>query len=182
MKTERKDKHFIKKPIYPGGNKALKELIKQELKYPKEALEKKIEGVVRVRYTIDKNGKVTKTQVMVHLGHGCDEEAERVVKLFKYNVPKNRKIQVHFHKTINIRFKLPKKPEIKLVYEQKPKPSEESKPLTYSYTISYWYIVALNYLNVIPVLTKAIQEQQAQIENLLQTVNSQQQEIDRLNK
>ena len=117
----------------------MKAFIARELKYPQEALDKKIEGVSRVRFTIDKNGNVTKTQVMVHLGHGCDEEAERVVKLFKFNVPKNRKINVHFHKTINIRFKLPKKPVIKLVYEQKEKtPSAKpGAPITYNYTINY---------------------------------------------
>jgi protein TonB len=135
MKKEKKEKHFIHKPIYPGGNKAMKELVARELKYPKEALEHKIEGVVRVRYTIDKDGKVIKTQVIMHLGHGCDEEAERIVKLFKFTVPKNRKIKVHFHKTINIRFKLPKNPTLKVVYEQKA--SAPSSGNIYNYTISY---------------------------------------------
>ena len=134
MKKEKRDKHFIKKPIYPGGSRAMKAFIRKELKYPKEALDNKIEGVVRVRYTIDKDGHVVKTKVLVHVGHGCDEEAERIVRLFKFHVPKNRKLKVHFHKTVNIRFKLPKKPTVKLVYEQKP--AEKKKSTSYNYTIN----------------------------------------------
>ena len=118
MKKAKKDKNFIKKPIYPGGNKALKEFIKKELKYPAEALKNKIEGVVPVRYTINKKGKVVDTQVLLHLGHGCDEEAERIIRLLKFHVPKNRNIKVHFHKKLNIRFKLPKKQSLKIVYEK----------------------------------------------------------------
>lgn len=112
----------------------MRAFIRSELKYPEEALDNKIEGVVRVRYTIDKDGKVVKTKVLVHVGHGCDEEAERIVKLFKFHVPKNRKLKVHFHKTVNIRFKLPKKPTVKLVYEQKSEKKESTS--SYNYTIN----------------------------------------------
>ncbi len=134
MKRERKDKSFIKKPIYPGGKKAMREFIQRELKYPKKALDNKIEGVVRLRITIDKAGAVVKTQVMLHIGYGCDEEAERIARLFKFYVPKNRKIKVHFYKTVNISFKLQKKPAIKFVYKQKPAAEEESS--SYDYTIN----------------------------------------------
>jgi len=64
MQKERKDKHFIKKPIYPGGLKAMRALIRKELKYPKEALESKIEGTVYLRYNIDYKGKVTSSKIL----------------------------------------------------------------------------------------------------------------------
>ncbi len=137
---EAKDKHFLKKPIYEGGKEALFDFIKKNLKYPKEALKNKIEGVVIVRYTINRDGKVIKTEVKNSLGYGCDEEAQRVVKMLKFHVPKNRKLKVLFHKKIHIRFTLPKKKKttnkVEISYSSQKK--EEQKPKTsYEYTIEY---------------------------------------------
>lgn len=137
---EAKDKHFLKKPIYEGGRNALFEFIKSNLKYPKPALENKIEGVVIVRYTINKDGKVIKTEVKNSLGYGCDEEAERVVRMLKFHVPKNRKIKVLFHKKIHIRFTLPKKKStsknLQISYSSKNK-EKSSTGTSYEYTIEY---------------------------------------------
>ncbi|TVQ48053.1 MAG: energy transducer TonB [Saprospirales bacterium] len=137
---EAKDKHFLKKPIYEGGRQALFDFIKRNLKYPKEALKNKIEGVVIVRYTINKDGKVIKTEVKNSLGYGCDEEAQRVVKMLKFHVPKNRKLKVLFHKKIHIKFTLPKKKDapkkVEISYSSQKK--DEQKPKTsYEYTIEY---------------------------------------------
>jgi TonB family protein len=109
MKKEKKDKHFIKKPVYEGGAAAMKTFVKENLRYPREALKGQIEGTVHVRYTINHKGKVVETKVIAGIGYGCDEEAERLVKLFEFSVPRNRKIRVQFHKTIHIHFRLPKK-------------------------------------------------------------------------
>jgi TonB family protein len=109
MSKERKDNHFIKKPFYEGGITALRKFIKENLKYPKEALEKKIEGTVLVKYDIDYTGKVTEAKVLKGIGHGCNEEAKRLIKLLKYEVPKGpRKLKVSFHKETKINFRLPK--------------------------------------------------------------------------
>ena len=115
MARPKKDDHFIKKPIYPGGLKAMRQLIKSNLKYPKDALTQKVEGSVYLRYGIDHTGKVSEVKILQSLGHGCDEEAERIVKLFLFEVPKiPRKLKVAFHKNIRIHFKLPKeKPALK---------------------------------------------------------------------
>jgi protein TonB len=143
MKKEKKDKNFIKKPMYPGGNAALKKFVKQELKYPKEALKYKIEGVVRLKYTINSVGNVIKSQVMISLGHGCDEEAQRVVEKLKFFVPKNRNIKVQFHKHINIPFKLPKPKKINVKYtvtkDDKANSTSNTKDqqTNYNYTISF---------------------------------------------
>lgn len=141
---EAKDKHFLNKPFYEGGREALHQFIKKKLKYPKEALESKVEGVVVVRYTIDKNGNVIKTKVKTGLGHGCDEEAQRVVKLLKFIVPKNRKLKVLFHRTIHIRFTLPKVKEaqkksidINYTSSEKEKTEDKGKSGSYEYTIEY---------------------------------------------
>ena len=43
MQKEKKDKHFIQKPVYKGGKKNLKDFITKALKYPEAALNEKIE-------------------------------------------------------------------------------------------------------------------------------------------
>jgi len=140
MKAPRKEKHFIQKPSYPGGPKALWTFIRKNLRYPKEAMENNISGIVRIRYTIMGNGEVTETQIMHSLGHGCDEEASRVVKLLRYNVPKQRKMKVKFHRSINIKFKPPKKKSLNVTLsksEPKAKEKKEEKEKGgYEYTIN----------------------------------------------
>lgn len=109
---ERKDNHFIKKPIYKGGNKAFREFIYGQLKYPKEAKKNNIEGVVIVRYEIDYKGSVVKTKVKKGIGFGCDEEAQRIIKLLKFEIPKEPyKLKISFNKETKIQFKLKKKEE-----------------------------------------------------------------------
>ena len=145
MQKERKDKHFIKKPIYPGGREALKKFIGANLKYPKEALENKIEGTVSLKYTIDYKGKVTESHIISGLGHGCDEEALRLANMLKFEVPKSgRKVRVHFHKDLHIHFRLPKKKPQKQVkmsyqYTQTSSKSKSGKAKSgggYGYTIT----------------------------------------------
>jgi protein TonB len=132
VKKERKDESFIKKPIYKGGGKAMNEFIYGLLKYPKEAAESKIEGVVFCKYDIDYQGNVIDVRVIKGIGYGCDEEAVRVVKLLKFEIPKNpRNLKILFHKDIQIHFKP--------VAVQIPKPSTQAPQQ--GFQISY-HIVA----------------------------------------
>lgn len=108
MQKEKKDKHFIKKPVYPGGPQAMRQFIRENLRYPQEALGQKIEGTVTLKYAIDHLGHVTEAKVVAGLGHGCDEEAVRLVKLLRFEVPKHRGVKVRFTKDIHIHFRLPK--------------------------------------------------------------------------
>lgn len=121
MKKERKEKSFIKKPVYPGGSKAMKQFVNEHLKYPEEAAKHQIEGTVTLRYKINHEGKVVHVDVISGLGYGCDEEAIRVVKLFRFQVDKVRKLRVTYHKNIHIHFRKP---------EQKP----VKKGVSYTYT------------------------------------------------
>lgn len=101
-------------------------LIKENLKYPAEALKNKIEGKVQLRYEIDYKGNVVKAKVISSLGYGCDEEAQRLVKLLKFHMPKiPRKVRLKFNKTIRINFKLPKK-----------KPKKVTVPMTKAKVVS----------------------------------------------
>ncbi len=148
MQKEKKEKNFIKKPIYEGGAKAMKAFIAKHLKYPPEALAQKTEGTVYLKYSIDHKGKVIDTQVISGIGHGCDEEAKRLVGKLEFKVPKNRGVKVLFHKNIQIHFHLPKvapkQTTTQLQYTLIPKKTtkqdqskQNDKGGSYSYTIAY---------------------------------------------
>lgn len=132
MKKHRKPESFIPAPSYPGGYEALKKFVGQNLVYPPEALQKSIEGTVRVKFEIDHKGNVSKPEVLDGLGYGCDEEAKRIVSLLKFEATKVRGLRVIHHKTININFRLPPKPSITYSF----KPSENKDGTTSGYTIN----------------------------------------------
>jgi TonB family protein len=108
MTDYQKKKKFLELPRYGGGNEEFKKFIARNLRYPKEALEKKIEGKVMVGYEIDDNGFVHNPRVLRSLGYGCDEEALRVVGLLRFKKVKNRGVRVRMNTKTNIVFKLPK--------------------------------------------------------------------------
>lgn len=154
MKKERKPKSFLQKPHYPGGTKAMRKFLSENLQYPAEARKENIKGTVRIKMTIDYHGHVVNTKVLVGLGYGCDEEAQRVVKLLRFEIPKQRKVRAVFHKTINIHFKTPSK-EIrdqpvaaapqqitytitgKVAEKKKAGKEDQDQDGSYSYTISF---------------------------------------------
>lgn len=144
MRKERKGKDFLHKPVYPGGIKAIKKLIEEELQYPEEALEKRIEGSVYLRYDINYQGKVVDAKVITGMGYGCDEEAVRLVKLLCFEVARTRGVRVLFHKNIRIHFNLPKEQKaptsVQYTYQvsTKAKPVEKKKPgKSIGYTIRF---------------------------------------------
>lgn len=147
MDHKKRDKHFIHKPIYEGGDKALRAFIGQHLQYPEAALAQKIEGTVHVEYDINHKGDVVDARVIGGIGYGLDEEAMRVVRLLKFSVAKHRGLRILFHKRIQVHFRLPtSKPapveqplSFQYVYtteQSGSKPEDESGSSGYSYTIS----------------------------------------------
>ena len=79
-------------PIYPGCRQddmekersctesKIGKFIKKNLKYPEDAIRKKIQGTVTVRFVIEKDGQVTNVQYANDIGGGCAEEAVRLVQ------------------------------------------------------------------------------------------------------
>jgi TonB family protein len=125
---EQKPKNFIQNPTFPGGTKGITEFIYKHLRYPKLAVESKLEGVVVLRYDIDNQGVVKKVQVLKSLGLGCDEEAIRVVKMMRFDMPTNRGLRVTFHKNIRVQFKM----LLQQVLEMPPKVPVEQPQIQYS--------------------------------------------------
>ena len=63
-----------------GGKNDFKEYLNRSVVYPKEALLKKVNGRVTVRFTVQPDGQLTDFEVVKGIGHGCDEELIRAIK------------------------------------------------------------------------------------------------------
>lgn len=124
MEKDKKKTKFIHQPEYPGGPKELTNFIYKHLRYPQAALDANVEGTVMVEYDIDYLGNVIATRILHSLGSGCDEEAARVVRMLKFDVPKNRGLHVIFHQKARVKFK-----------KLKPEP-QVAPPMQVTYTVS----------------------------------------------
>ncbi|HEX7413416.1 MAG TPA: TonB family protein [Bacteroidia bacterium] len=69
-----------KTPEYTGGLAALKKYMKENNKYPKDALEQKVEGTVFVKFTVTATGNIENAEVQKPVFPSLDEEALRLVK------------------------------------------------------------------------------------------------------
>ncbi|MDR3286892.1 MAG: energy transducer TonB [Prevotellaceae bacterium] len=128
---EKKQKHFLVHPTYPGGNKALSEFISQNLHYPEQAAQNDISGSVHLQYVVTDDGFVESVQVLKGLGYGCDEEAIRVVKLLKFGSVRNRGMRLKSTKRIKINFNKTVKTQ-DIIYNLK---QDENQTTKISYTI-----------------------------------------------
>lgn len=96
-----------KMPQFPGGKKALQKFLSENIKYPEQAKQLKFEGMVIVEFLVDKTGKIINPLVVRGIGGGCDQEAQRVVKLMPDWTPgyqKGKAVNVRYH--LPIRFRL----------------------------------------------------------------------------
>ena len=82
----------------------------ENLKYPKDAAEKKIEGKVFIAIVIEKNGTISDVRFLKGLLPSMNEEAMRIIRLTsgKWKAAKNNGVPVRFKKTISIEFRLSK--------------------------------------------------------------------------
>ena len=147
MKKKKKEKHFLKLPQYTGGKESFSKLLRENLKYPDEALKNKIEGDVHMSFDIDHDGKVFNVRVINGLGYGCNEEAIRLINMLTYEKAKNRGVKVKTSKKIKIPFRL-MKTNIAYQYNYQTKTKEEKKTKeadkdqkndggSYTYTVNF---------------------------------------------
>jgi TonB family protein len=74
-------------PSFPGGEEKLYQFLSENIKYPTEALDKKIEGTVLVTFVVNENGKISDVRMAKRMANGMDQEAIRVVKMMPNWVP-----------------------------------------------------------------------------------------------
>lgn len=97
-----------KQPSYPGGQEAWMKHLKSTMKYPEDAKQNGIEGAVFISFVVDKTGDLRDMQVIKGIGHGCDEEALRVLmESEKWNPGEQRGELVNARMQFRIVFKLP---------------------------------------------------------------------------
>lgn len=94
-------------PSFPGGKEALMKFISENVKYPKEAEEKGLQGRVVVRYIIEKDGSISEVEIAKSVNEYLDAEAIRVVNAMPKWIPGKQKgepVRVKF--TLPITFRL----------------------------------------------------------------------------
>lgn len=78
--VEQKDSSLNRLPEFPGGKKALEAHLKENLKYPKAALDMNIEGRVVFNLTVSAEGEITNVVLHKGLYYECNEEAYYLIK------------------------------------------------------------------------------------------------------
>jgi TonB family protein len=94
-------------PMFPGGDRALMEFLKENVKYPPMAAKRKTQGRVVMTFVVDKTGKVSEIKVAKSVDIYLDTEAIRVCKLLPDFIPAKQNgepVSVWF--TLPITFKL----------------------------------------------------------------------------
>lgn len=95
-------------PQFPGGELALRKFIAENVKYPQDAKEKRVQGKVFVSFVINEEGAVV--DLGLARGSGClsiDKEALRVVSsLPKFEPGTQRGVPVKVSYTVPINFQL----------------------------------------------------------------------------
>ena len=103
-----KPKDVEVKAAFPGGEAALVQFFKDHIKYPSKAAKKRIDGRVKVRFLVDKTGKVRDVKVLDSVDKDLEKEVVRVCRLLPDFIPASvngEPVEVWF--SLPIEFKIP---------------------------------------------------------------------------
>lgn len=89
-------------PEFFGGQDALMKFLGKNIRYPSQAARANIQGRVILQFTVMPDGSIADIQTVKGIGFGCDEEAERVVRLMPKWKPGRQA-----GKAVRVRFTLP---------------------------------------------------------------------------
>jgi TonB family protein len=91
------------------GNRAYKQYLEKNIRYPELAKTNKTEGRVTVEFTVEPNGTLANFTIIRGIGSGCDEELIRLIKEGPKWVPtKKDNISVQDKAKVRLKFELPK--------------------------------------------------------------------------
>jgi len=92
------------------------EFIYSNLKYPANARDQEVEGMVVIRFVVEKDGSITESKILRDIGAGCGTESQRVVDTMPTWIPgkqKGKAVRVRY--TLPVKFKLEgEKPKSKI--------------------------------------------------------------------
>jgi TonB family protein len=92
---------------YPGGEDSLLRFIMGNVRYPAEAQDKRKQGVVMVKFVVEKDGTIGEVKILKGVYPSIDEEAIRVIKSLPNFIPAKKngeKVRAWFR--LPIRFTL----------------------------------------------------------------------------
>ncbi|MGM9713724.1 MAG: TonB family protein [Prevotella sp.] len=98
-------------PEFPGGSMALMEFLRDNVKYPKGAFERNVQGSVIVSFVIDRDGSVTDVHALKPLDEELDAEAVRVISSMPKWTPgtvKGEPVRVKYFVPVAFRLKTDK--------------------------------------------------------------------------
>ena len=97
-------------PEFPGGVEAMMKFLADNIVYPQEAKDNKIEGRVIVTFVVEKDGSISSIRVLSDIGSGCGAEVVRVLKLmpkWKPGMQKGQPVRVQY--SLPVLFTIPEK-------------------------------------------------------------------------
>ncbi|WP_316805997.1 energy transducer TonB [Pedobacter agri] len=98
-----------KQPEFPGGIKAFYSFLNENIKYPKEAAKRQIQGRVFLSFIVEKDGSLTNIKVIRGLSYDINDEAVRVLSASpNWNPGIQFGVPVRVRYNININFSLNK--------------------------------------------------------------------------
>lgn len=89
-------------PQYPGGQIAMMKYIMENMKYPKQAMKKGIQGRVTVSFIVEKDGSISDVRPILSVHPLLNKEAVRVVESMPKWTPGKQN-----GKPVRVRFNLP---------------------------------------------------------------------------
>ena len=95
-------------PMFPGGEELLGKYVAMNTKYPREAMEKGIQGVVVVKFRISSRGTVNGYEIYKSAAPELDAEALRVVKTitrFEPAIVEGKPVTAWFYLPISFKLK-----------------------------------------------------------------------------
>lgn len=87
-------------PEFPGGNNSIGTFLAKEIKFPEDAKEKGVYGIVLIEFVVEKNGLVSNVRLKVPLYPSCDSEAVRAVKAmpkWKPGIQNGKPVRCYFN-------------------------------------------------------------------------------------
>lgn len=100
------------KPQFPGGDAAYKKFLARNVKYPQAALKKKLQGSVKIGFTVNPDGSIVNAKVERKVNALLDNEALRVVKSMPRWIPglyQGKPVPVKMSIPVNFRLSVKKK-------------------------------------------------------------------------
>jgi len=97
--------YVSEKPLFPGGEAALKKYLSENLVYPLNARRDELSGTVHVSFVVNTDGSIVDVKIVRGVGGGCSEEAVRVVQAMpKWKAGRHNGHVVRVKMTIPVKF------------------------------------------------------------------------------